>query len=383
MGNLQKLHDAHDAHTQNCTTVPPSHGSKHVPSSSQSSSSSSSAAPPSTPAAAPDAAPPALGDAENNRTSADRRGDPAARGELTLPGLPPPAPVEPPPPPAPADGRAVGTTLWMIPDIGGVAGAAAAAATGTPTCAPGDAGAGGCVVAAAEPPAGAPLAPNGEPPLSAAAGRGAGEPATGESLSPSPPSTDVGVVRGTADRPFPGGCPACGAAAAAGAAAALPFKSAASSGGTKGVAVVPVIASAVGCVAGSVPSRAAPPPTRCGVVAPSLTAASTGCRCHSRCCCPPRRPPPTHDRNDTGPQLPPPPGCCCTHPPPSPCATSPDGVHTKTTTASRLPPRRRVAATRVRLATKGQRTEQAKNTPMGPTPTGGVRAAAETSPRCV
>lgn len=152
----------------------------------------------------------------------------------------------------------------MMPASGGVAGAAAAATCApicAPICAPADAGKAGGVAAAAEPLAGAPLALEGESLPSAAASRDAGELATGESLSPFPPSTDVGVVRGTKERPFPGGCPAWGAAAAAGAAAALPFKSAASSGGTKGVAVVPVIASAVGCVAGSVPSRAAPPPT--------------------------------------------------------------------------------------------------------------------------
>lgn len=336
-----------------CTTSP-SHHVTHVPSSSQSSSSSSSAAPASTPAVAADAAPPALGDAENNRTSADRRGDPTARGELTLPGLPPPAPVEPPAPPAPADGRtAVGTTLWIMPDSGGVAGAAAAA--GAPAGAPpADAAAAAGVAATAEPPtAAAPLAPggNGASPPSAAAGRDAAEPATGESVSPSPPRTDVGVVRGTAERPFPGGCPAwaAGPVPVAGAvAAALPFKSAASSGGTNGVAVVPVIASAVGCVAAS-GDPPAPRPRRRDAASsrrlrrqPAGTDATAVAARHVVVHHPATVTTRSHS-ND--PSLP-------LHPPPPPPCVNPRR-HKDTTTASQ-PLRCRHAVTRARAPTKEQ-----------------------------
>ena len=186
--------------------------------SSPSSSSSSSAAPASLAGSTAAAPPPDLGDVENNRTSADRRGDPAPRGELMLPA----APDGPPP----LGGRTVGTTLWMMPASGGADEA-------------GDVGAAGAA-ALAEPPPAEPLAPAPAPAESSpsAAGGETGEAATGESLRPSPPRTDVGVVSGTAGILFPGGRPDLRAAPLP--VGAVPFSNDASRGGTTGV--VPVIA---------------------------------------------------------------------------------------------------------------------------------------------
>jgi len=186
--------------------------------SSPSSSSSSSAAPASLAGSTAAAPPPDLGDAENNRTSADRRGDPAPRGELILPA----APDGPPP----LGGRTVGTTLWMMPASGGAD-------------EEGDVDAAGAA-ALAEPHPAEPLAPVPAPaaPLPSAAGGETGEAATGESLRPSPPRTDVGVVSGTAGILFPGGRPDFRAAPLP--VGAVPFSNDASRGGTTGV--VPVIA---------------------------------------------------------------------------------------------------------------------------------------------
>lgn len=248
----------------------------------------------------------------------------------------------------------------MMPDSGGVGGAAAA--VGAPAGAPpADAAAADGVAAAAEPPtAAAPLAPGASPPPGVA-GRDAAALATGESVSPSPPRTDVGVVRGTAEKPFPGGCPAwaAGPVPVAGAvAAALPFKSAASSGGTNGVAVVPVIASTVGCVAGSA-DPPAPRPDRCdaassrrlrrqaaGTDATAVAARHVVVRHPATV----MTPSPSRATATTPPSR-------CTHHPPAVC--EPETAHKDTTTARRSL-RCRHAVTRARAPTQEQSTEQQK-----------------------